>query len=147
MDNETYLGDGLYARFDGFSIWLRAPRENGDHVIALEPGVLAALIDYAEQVGMRRRPVKPSLAGLVERVAVCILAPGRGCSGHGVGRDAAHDPSAIGGARKGVAAGRGAFLWAGCLSHAAPCCAPPPGWVNPGRGVGKRSTADLVTDS
>ena len=54
MENETYLGDGLYARFDGFSIWLRAPRENGDHVIALEPGILSALIAYAEQVKMLR---------------------------------------------------------------------------------------------
>ncbi len=37
---ETYLGDGLYASFDGYHVWLRAPRENGDHVIALEPEVL-----------------------------------------------------------------------------------------------------------
>ena len=36
---ETYLGDGLYVRFDGFTIWLRAPRETGDHVVALEPQV------------------------------------------------------------------------------------------------------------
>jgi hypothetical protein len=49
MEDETYLGDGLYARFDGFSIWLRAPRKNGDHVIALEPGILSALIAYAEK--------------------------------------------------------------------------------------------------
>jgi len=36
---ETYLGDGLYVRFDGFTIWLRAPRETGDHVVALDPSV------------------------------------------------------------------------------------------------------------
>jgi hypothetical protein len=29
MPNETYLGDGLYARFNGFEFILRAPRENG----------------------------------------------------------------------------------------------------------------------
>ena len=25
MTDETYLGDGLYASFDGYQIWLRAP--------------------------------------------------------------------------------------------------------------------------
>lgn len=43
MDNETYLGDGLYASFDGWQIKLRAPRENGDHVVYLEPPMLIAL--------------------------------------------------------------------------------------------------------
>lgn len=28
---ETYIGDGLYASFDGYMITLRAPREHGDH--------------------------------------------------------------------------------------------------------------------
>jgi hypothetical protein len=37
--SETYLGDGLYVRFDGYTIWLRAPREGGDHYVALEPPV------------------------------------------------------------------------------------------------------------
>jgi len=43
QDRETYLGDGVYARFDGWQVWLRAPREGGDHVIALEPEVYRAL--------------------------------------------------------------------------------------------------------
>lgn len=38
---EAYLGDGLYASFDGYSIRLRAPREGGDHEVYLEPPVLA----------------------------------------------------------------------------------------------------------
>lgn len=50
MKNETYLGDGLYASFDGFQIWLRAPRENGDHEVALEPAVWNALNDFVEQI-------------------------------------------------------------------------------------------------
>ena len=29
LDEETYLGDGLYVSFDGWYIRLRAPRENG----------------------------------------------------------------------------------------------------------------------
>lgn len=41
-DTETYLGDGLYASFDGFQFCLRAPREHGDHVVYLEPRTLVA---------------------------------------------------------------------------------------------------------
>ncbi len=46
--NGEYLGDGVYVSFDGFQFWLA----NGHHenkVIALEPGVLDALIRYAER--------------------------------------------------------------------------------------------------
>jgi len=39
---EVYLGDGLYASFDGFMFTLRAPRSGGDHWVALEPDVMAA---------------------------------------------------------------------------------------------------------
>jgi hypothetical protein len=48
--DEHYLGDGLYASFDGWQFCLRAPRENGDHVVYLEPHVLASLIAYAKAV-------------------------------------------------------------------------------------------------
>lgn len=47
--NETYLGDGLYASFDGWQVWLRAPRLGGDHVVALEPQVLARLISFVNE--------------------------------------------------------------------------------------------------
>ncbi len=41
---ETYLGDGLYASFDGYQVILRAPRnDKGDHVVALEPVVYQGL--------------------------------------------------------------------------------------------------------
>jgi hypothetical protein len=43
---EAHLGDGLYASFDGFSVTLRAPREDGDHWVALEPMVVAALLEF-----------------------------------------------------------------------------------------------------
>ena len=46
MGNETYLGDGLYASFDGFAIILRAPRAEGDHWVALESDVYAALTEF-----------------------------------------------------------------------------------------------------
>lgn len=50
---ETYLGDGLYASFDGFMITLRAPRgPEGDHWVGLEPAVYFALITYARAHGI-----------------------------------------------------------------------------------------------
>lgn len=47
---ERYLGDGLYASFDGWQIMLRAPRESGDHYIGLEPDVYDALSEFAKAV-------------------------------------------------------------------------------------------------
>jgi hypothetical protein len=51
MSEETYLYDGLYAGFDGFQIKLRAPREEGDHVVYLEPRTYYALREFALKVG------------------------------------------------------------------------------------------------
>lgn len=53
---ETYLGDGLYASFDGFMITLRAPRTEGDHWVGLEPNVYAALLEFVE--GFKSNVVK-----------------------------------------------------------------------------------------
>ena len=56
MKTETYLGGGLYASFDGFAFNLRAPRENGDHWVALEPDVFDALIEFrAKTIEAMRR--------------------------------------------------------------------------------------------
>lgn len=41
-----YLGDGLYVVFDGFMVTLRAPREHGDHWVALEPEVLRNFLTF-----------------------------------------------------------------------------------------------------
>lgn len=46
MENETYLGDGLYASFDGWQFWLRG---EGDHTVALEPGVLHAFQRFVKE--------------------------------------------------------------------------------------------------
>lgn len=46
--NKEYLGDGVYASFDGWQIWLSTLRENGEHRIALEPYVFHALCRYAK---------------------------------------------------------------------------------------------------
>jgi hypothetical protein len=37
-EHETYLGDGLFASWDGWQIRLRAPRENGDDVVYWRTG-------------------------------------------------------------------------------------------------------------
>ena len=42
-DKETYLGDGLYASFDGYYIWVRT---GGGGRIALDPDVFSALVKY-----------------------------------------------------------------------------------------------------
>ncbi len=50
LSKERYLGDGLYARFDRGTFWLRALREDGDHIVALEPEVLEAFEIFVEHV-------------------------------------------------------------------------------------------------
>jgi len=49
MSKEEYLGDGLYASFDGYMFTLRAPRSEGDHWIGLEPEVIRAFDEYRER--------------------------------------------------------------------------------------------------
>jgi hypothetical protein len=46
---EVYLGDGLYASFDGWQFKLRAPRGYGDHEVFLEPDVLKAFNDFVKK--------------------------------------------------------------------------------------------------
>ena len=48
--NKIYIGDSVYAHFDGYQFWLRAPREGGDHEVALEPPVFDELLKYRAQV-------------------------------------------------------------------------------------------------
>lgn len=50
MQDETYLGDGLYVSFDGYQLKLRAPREDGDHEVYLEPQVYKAFVDYVNRI-------------------------------------------------------------------------------------------------
>jgi hypothetical protein len=51
---EQYLGDGLYAHFDGYNVILRAPREDGvEHVICIEPEVWKQLLKYVATLKWR----------------------------------------------------------------------------------------------
>ena len=45
---DRYLGDGVYASFDGYHVWLDLRAQN-DTKIALESAVLVALIKYAKE--------------------------------------------------------------------------------------------------
>lgn len=47
---QTYLGDGLYASFDGYHFVLKTERENGIHWVGLEPPVFDALIHFRKEV-------------------------------------------------------------------------------------------------
>jgi hypothetical protein len=60
MTEETYLGDGLYASFDGFMFTLRAPRTDGDHWVGLEPDVMKAFDDFRKEA--LNKPVNDSSA-------------------------------------------------------------------------------------
>jgi hypothetical protein len=46
---DFYLGDGVYASFDGYQIWL-AVNHHENKQIALEPKVMEALLKYADRV-------------------------------------------------------------------------------------------------
>ena len=47
---DRYLGDGVYASFDGFMIWLDLRGQDSTTKIALEPGVFNGLIKYNQDV-------------------------------------------------------------------------------------------------
>jgi hypothetical protein len=49
----TYLGDGVYASFDGYQIWLHLGAHDAEPLIAIEAAVLHTLIGYAQTCGMK----------------------------------------------------------------------------------------------
>lgn len=53
MKEPRYLGDGVYASFDGYHIWLTTGshrEEEATNKVALEPPVFAALQQYQAEV-------------------------------------------------------------------------------------------------
>ena len=55
MENKTYLGDAVYASFDGYQIKLRTG--DGNHqVIYLEPSVWYALQEWVTKLGQKQEP-------------------------------------------------------------------------------------------
>lgn len=51
-----YLGDRVYASFDGYQIWLAANHHEND-VIALDPNVQIALVRYIKYVESMEKAV------------------------------------------------------------------------------------------
>jgi hypothetical protein len=47
---ETYLGDGLYVSVADGYVWLRAPREGGDHTVGLDHKTLDAFLSYLQEL-------------------------------------------------------------------------------------------------
>ena len=45
-----YLGDGVYASFDGFQIWLHVGHHEAPGVVALEPEVMRSLKEYDKEI-------------------------------------------------------------------------------------------------
>lgn len=52
--NQEYLGDGVYASFDGYQVWL-AVNHHDNQCVALDPNVLMRLIGYAASLGLLDR--------------------------------------------------------------------------------------------
>jgi hypothetical protein len=51
LPEPVYLGDGVYASFDGYQVWLAA-NHHENKVVALEYSVMVNLIRYARRVGL-----------------------------------------------------------------------------------------------
>lgn len=45
-----YLGDAVYASFDGYHVWLHLNDHRSPGLIALEPSVMNNLYEYAKRV-------------------------------------------------------------------------------------------------
>jgi len=58
IPKDHYLGDGLYAGHDNYQIYLSAPREDGDHWVALDNRTLASFLAYIE--GIKQAKVSPA---------------------------------------------------------------------------------------
>lgn len=52
--HREYLGDGVYASFDGFQVWLYAERDGRVHEIAVEDPVIDALVRFRRSISERR---------------------------------------------------------------------------------------------
>ncbi len=49
LPEPRHVGDGVYVSFDGYQIWL-AVNHHRHRVVALEPGVLERVVDFAREI-------------------------------------------------------------------------------------------------
>lgn len=61
--NQAYIGDGVYANFDGNDIWLRT---DDDHQIYLEAEVLTSLNYFYYKVIIRKQEQQDAANGATE---------------------------------------------------------------------------------
>lgn len=64
-DNASYLGDGVYASFDGYHIWLQTGshrEEEATNRIALEPDVFESLLRYRQHLVAKLHAINASEA-------------------------------------------------------------------------------------
>ena len=60
----TYLGDAVYAIYDGYGYWLRLnDHRNIEGQIYLEPSVLYALTNFVKQCNQLREATEKSVEG------------------------------------------------------------------------------------
>jgi hypothetical protein len=50
----TYLGDGVFASFDGYHIWIQTEVDGVRHTIALDDDVVANLLNFIQDVGAEK---------------------------------------------------------------------------------------------
>lgn len=55
---DDYLGDGVYAHFDGYHINLTTGDHRNPTLVALEPQVMSALKRYEERVEQYKKELK-----------------------------------------------------------------------------------------
>lgn len=56
LKDHEYLGDGVYASFDGGQVWLHLNSHDSRPLIALEPSVLDALNEYYQRLIQKYKP-------------------------------------------------------------------------------------------
>lgn len=50
---KEYIGDGVYASFDGFHFWLSTERLTGQHYIALDDTTLVSFMRFVDKCKQR----------------------------------------------------------------------------------------------
>lgn len=60
---KRYLGDGVYASFDGYQVWLHVNHHEAPPCVALEPAVIDAINRYFRDATRPRDPYHPDNCG------------------------------------------------------------------------------------
>ena len=77
---QVYIGDGVYARWDGMSVLLETERDNGRHYIYLEQQHIANINKLVADYPDGRRAIERPSREKVMRDAAQIIAENASCS-------------------------------------------------------------------